>query len=680
MGGSDDQTPPSIVTPAPSWWARTSDGIWDVIVVGGGHAGVEAAHAAGRMGARVLLVTADLTTIASMPCNPSVGGPAKGHLVREIDALGGLMGRAADRTASQIRMLNTGKGPAVRALRAQVDKHRYADVVAGALTSMPSIERRAGIVHGFVLEGDPSPDPSRRPICVGVVTTTGDRYAARSVIVTTGTFLDGRLIRGEVVTSGGRFGEASVTGLSSALAALGLTLARHKTGTPPRIDAASIDFAFTETQCGSDVPLGFAHEPVEPADRVAGVPHAAYPDVDPNGWRVQIPAYLVHTTTATHDVIRANLDRAPIHNGGITAPGPRYCPSLEAKITRFADKERHQLFLEPEGFDTPWVYVQGANTSLPDDVQADLLATIPALASARILRPGYAVEYNYVPADQIWPTLETRVVAGLFLAGQINGTSGYEEAGAQGLMAGVNATLRARSLRNHGPVCDATWTPWRLSRTQAYLGVLLDDLTSMVHEEPYRLHTARAEYRLLLRHDNADLRLTPDAVRLGLVPATRAVAVEARRDRIASLLQDLTRRPVVPAHNVALRAYGFPEVTRPTTARDYLCRPDVHLGFLAVLGADAMPDAIDDDLAAQIEVATKYEGYVRRQEVEVARTAQMEEVGIPTSVNFGAMLGLRTEARERLARFRPLTVGQASRIAGVTPADVAVLMVRLRTK
>ncbi|MEN9617531.1 MAG: tRNA uridine 5-carboxy methylaminomethyl modification enzyme MnmG [Chloroflexota bacterium] len=666
---------------SPDWWTTSVDGVWDVVVVGAGHAGAEASLAAARMGARVLVVTATPTAIASMPCNPSIGGPAKGHLVREIDALGGVMGRAADLTALQIRMLNTGKGPAVRALRAQCDKHLYASVIGGALLTHPGITIRQGMVTGLVTVDAPSRGIAGLPgrVVVGVVTAAGERYAARAVILTTGTFLGGRLVCGDTVEAGGRFGEGPSVGLSSHLASLGLTLSRHKTGTPPRVDARTIDFSKSTIQPGSDVPLGFAHESVAGSEVVQGTPHPAYPGVLTGGWRTQMPCYLVHTNDATHQVVRDNLHRAPMYNGAITAIGPRYCPSFEAKVVRFAEKERHQFFLEPEGFDTEWVYVQGANTSLPEEVQASMLATIPALSRATILRPGYAVEYDYVPAWQTLPSLESRAGAGLFLAGQINGTSGYEEAAAQGLLAGINATLRGRALRTHGPwTCHAAWTPWLVNRSQAYLGVMIDDLTTQDYDEPYRLHTSRAEYRLLLRHDNADLRLTPDGVALGLVNPSRGTAVEAKRDRIASALASLAKSRVVHAHNEALVALGFPPVLRACTAQEYLCRPDVGIGFIEALGDEAFGLGLPDDVAAHVEVETKYAGYVKRQHDEVARVAGMDGVAIPLTVDFAVMQGLRREAQERLTQYRPMTVGQASRIAGVTPADVAVLLVRLK--
>ena len=665
---------------APTWWEASPDGIWDVVVVGAGHAGIEAAMAAARMGARVLVVTADLGTVASMPCNPSVGGPAKGHLVREIDALGGAMGALADRTALQVRMLNTGKGAAVQAIRAQVDKARYASAAAERLASCPNVVRRAAMVTGLVTVptgGNPAV-PGPRHVAVGVTTAAGDRIAARAVVLTAGTFLEGRLVRGEVVEAGGRHGEAPAIGVSGSLAALGIRTARHKTGTPPRVDARTIDYGQTEFQLGSARPLWFAHDPAARGPILSGDPHAAYPGVTRDGWRVQMPCYLVHTNPAAHDLIRANLHRAPMYNGMIDAPGPRYCPSIEAKVVRFADKARHQIFLEPEGFETEWVYVQGANTSLPDDVQAAMLGTIPALAQARILRPGYAVEYDHVPADQSWPHLENRAVAGLFLAGQVNGTSGYEEAAAQGLLAGANAALRASALLSRPDLCEVPWRPWHVRRSSSYLGVLVDDLTTASHEEPYRVHTARAEHRLLLRHDNADLRLVPEARAIGLVSAARAAATEAKRDRIASILATLSRTRLTSAHTNALEALGFPPVVRACSAREYLCRPDVTTGFMAALGDEALRLGIDDDVATAVEVEAKYAGYVARQADEVARAARMDEVPIPSSLDFGAMPGLRSEARERLVAFRPVTVGQASRIAGVTASDVAVLLVRLK--
>jgi tRNA uridine 5-carboxymethylaminomethyl modification enzyme len=634
--------------------------LFDVVVVGAGHAGCEAALAAARLGVRTLLLTMQLESVALMPCNPSIGGPAKGHLVREIDALGGEMGRAIDRTFIQIRILNTGKGPAVQALRAQADKQLYGQEMRRTLERQPGLVLRQALVE----ELQPSL-PGDGPAALTLRCADGDTIQARAVILTTGTSLAGRLLVGERSTPGGRRGEAAATALSESLRRLGFRLGRLKTGTPPRIHARSIDYAQTELQPGSETPLYFRfaadreHAPFPP-------PNPAYPHASLDGWRPQLPCYLVHTTAETHAVIRANLDRAPMFNGSITGVGPRYCPSIEDKIVRFAEKPSHGLFLEPEGWQTDEVYVQGANTSLPEDVQVAMLHSIPALRRCEMLRPGYAVEYDYVLTDQTRVTLESKTVPGLFFAGQINGTSGYEEAAAQGLIAGINA---ARRVEGRPPLI--------LGRDQAYIGVMLDDLVSQELREPYRLFTSRAEYRLLLRQDNADLRLTPVGRELGLVSADRAAAVERKREAVAAEVTRLGRRFVsyTPETAARVEALGLGALKQGLSAADLLCRGEVGYDKLLALGLGDPELAIE--AIEQVQIALKYRGYLERQQHEVVRIRRFDTRPLPDDFDYARLGGLRTEAKEKLARFRPATLGQAGRIAGVTPADVSVLLVHL---
>ncbi len=640
---------------------------YDVIVVGAGHAGCEAAHAAARLGCRTLLLTIDLDKLAHMSCNPSIGGPAKGHLVREIDALGGLMARITDRSAIQIRLLNESKGPAVQSLRAQCDKRLYARLMKETLERVPNLDLRQAMVEHIA-------PPNADHQCFTITTHTGWQYTAPAVILTTGTFLRGRAITGEAMWGAGRAGEAPAMTLSQDLAALGFPLVRLKTGTPPRLAAATIDFSLTELQPGSPTPLAFGHYYPElgesiPPPEYHGPPAPVYPHPQLDGWRPQLPCYQIHTTPEFHAIIRENLHRAPLFSGIIEGVGPRYCPSIEDKIVRFADKERHSLFLEPEGWTTAEVYVQGCNTSLPEDVQWAMLRSIPALRNVELMRIGYAIEYDAVATGEITADMQTRRMRGLFFAGQINGTTGYEEAAAQGLMAGINA---AHYVQGKPPVI--------LGRAEAYIGVLIDDLTTKEIREPYRMFTSRAEYRLLLRGDNADLRLTPLAYKLGLVDGDRAAVVEERRRQIEQALHQVRERRIFPsaAVNTALEAQGLKPLHQPATVAEVLARPDAHYSQLR----NVLPDLPELSAAVveQVEIACKYSGYIARQEREIARMQKMEHRRIPADFDYASLPGLRNEARQVLMRFRPATLGQAGRLAGINPADVAILLFALERR
>jgi len=672
---------------------NTEPVLYDVIVVGAGHAGCEAANAAARIGCRTLLLTIDLDKLAHMSCNPSIGGPAKGHLVREIDAMGGLMARVTDRTAIQIRLLNESKGPAVQALRAQCDKRLYAKVMKETIEAVPNLDLKQAMVERIVppdrtknKEQRTSNDKDALFSVLGslfsVVTHTGRTYQGRALVLTTGTFLRGRAITGEAIWGAGRAGEAPAIALGQDLASLGFPLVRLKTGTPPRIDARTIDFAQTELQPGSQVPLYFGHyyrvedggwrmedgqlsSILHPPSSISGPPAPVYPHAQLGGWRPQLPCYQVHTTPEFHRIIQANIHRAPMFSGVIEGVGPRYCPSIEDKIVRFADKERHGMFLEPEGWSTNEVYLQGCNTSLPEDVQWDMLRAIPALRYVEIMRVGYAIEYDAVATGEIAPDLSAKRLRGLFLAGQINGTTGYEEAAAQGLIAGMNA---ARFVQGRQPVI--------LRRDQAYIAVLIDDLVTKEIHEPYRMFTSRAEHRLLLRSDNADLRLTPLAGELGLVEIERVAAVERKREQAAALLAELRGRRVFPsfATNELLGAAGVAPLSAESSAEELLRRPEVRYAQIqAALDLPAAPIEVIE----QIEVQAKYGGYLVKQQREVDRVQRMESRRLPPDLDYAGIRGLRNEARQVLARFRPATLGQASRLAGINPADIAVLLITL---
>lgn len=618
-----------------------TDKEYDVIVVGGGHAGCEAAAAAANMGSSTLLVTMNLQNIAQMSCNPAMGGVAKGQIVREIDALGGLSGIITDKTAIQFRMLNRSKGPAMWSPRAQSDRVRFAEEWRLALEQIPNLDFYQDMVNELVIEGN---------TVVGVKTQIGLVFKAKSVVLTNGTFLNGLIHIGEKNFGGGRVGERAATGLTAQLEQLGFLSGRMKTGTPPRVDGRSLNYEVMEEQKGDEDPVSFSYMTARKA-----VPK-------------QRSCYITYTNSEVHESLKQGFDRSPMFNGAIESTGPRYCPSIEDKINRFADKDRHQIFVEPEGWNTVEVYVNGFSTSLPEEVQYEALRKIRGFENVRMFRPGYAIEYDYFPPTQLGYTLETKLVSNLFFAGQINGTTGYEEAACQGLIAGINAHQKV-----HGE------KPFVLDRKDAYIGVLIDDLITKGTEEPYRMFTSRAEYRILLRQDNADQRLTPLGYELGLVSEDRMVLFREKMDRIKSLEKWLKNHSIEPEDiNPILEKHGTAPVKQKMKLISLISRPQLDIAGLMEyepLANYLLDHKLDREIWEQVEISYKYRGYIEKEEENARKLDRLEEIRIPTDFDYSRLSSMSYEAREKLTRIKPTSIGQAKRISGVSPSDISVLLV-----
>ena len=610
-------------------------GAYDVIVIGAGHAGCEAAMAAAKMGSKTLMLTLNLDMIAFMPCNPSIGGPAKGIVVREVDALGGVMGKVIDKTYIQMRMLNTGKGPAVRALRAQADKALYSLEMKRLIENEPNITLKQAMVNELIVEDG---------ICKGVITETNAAYYADAVVVTTGTFMRGKVLIGDLEYESGPNNQRVSVHLSEQLEELGFDLVRFRTGTPPRIKSDSIDYSKTDIQPGDDRKLAFSYETTEFKTE-------------------QIPCWLTYTNEKTHEIINENLYSSSMYSGMMKGTGPRYCPSIEDKIVRFHDKSRHQIFLEPEGKNTEEVYVQGMSTSLPEHIQDEMLRTIPGLEKAEMMRAGYAIEYDSIVPTQLWPSLETKKICGLFTAGQLNGTSGYEEAAGQGIIAGINASLKVQGKE-----------PFILDRSESYIGVLIDDLVTKGTREPYRLLTSRAEYRLLLRHDNADIRLTPLGYEIGLISEERykkhlekLEAIEQEKKRLYDFIIKVDEQV-----QTVLEKENSSRLKEAIRAYDLLKRPELtYQSIEKMIGKTSLAK----DVKEQVEIQIKYEGYIKKAMEQVERMRKMEDKKIPQNIDYDSITNLAQEAKEKLKEIRPLSIGQASRISGVNPADISILLV-----